>query len=751
MNNAFSAAASGKANSSDQQKSSRSMSDDRRLANHHASSPTNNADKRPYADVGAYTAGERPNKRQQFMSGQAAALAHEEAKLALSPPEARQLALRSNLWGNSSSSGSLNISSPLLSNHMAAAGVPQPTSQHLHPRNSASGSMVDFRGNLLSIPNLANRHAELSQRQLLARYFPSASSQQLRLSSLSNSLSPHSSLGFGSLAAAPGGRLGHPGPHSSASLAASAAAAAGGAGGGMSQSSLAALLTLQQQQQHHQFQHHQHQHSDALSAMASRLQLHHQLQQQQQQHHHANNPTLAAATAASLSPTRRAYSASSLAAAAAAGVGSSNSNASHEGLQQLQQQLDTASSAMVGSAASAGGGLFPQVSSLLPSATMTTGAAAAAASNRSVASAATSNSQAPATAGNLTSTSLATGTTTATTTVSDETSSSHSGIATMGAPIPLGIDEDCCWLSDFHVFVRKNLVELCWASSEDVALRNTSNRVSSQQVGIRCRCCAHLNPSARAQRSSAFPSSIAQIYQSFTMMLRAHFSSCTEVPEPVKQRFLALKSKTTQGATDSKQYWIYSARKLGMVDTEDGIIMTKATTATARSIPPFGTEDAPQDESSDESSLAHQPMVLPNDRSIASDFLYTLLLQARRVRLQANEQRGNKKSLQLGLPGFACRHCCALGRMGQCRIFPARRRTLPTKIYDLYEHLLRCSACPPETVELLQVLHDRENYQPKMPGRKEFLDLIWSRLVELQPQPQQGELEGAAASLKGRS
>jgi len=64
---------------------------------------------------------------------------------------------------------------------------------------------------------------------------------------------------------------------------------------------------------------------------------------------------------------------------------------------------------------------------------------------------------------------------------------------------------------------------------------------------------------------------------------------------------------------------------------------------------------------------------------------------------------------------------------------------------------LRCSACPPETVELLQVLHDRENYQPKMPGRKEFLDLIWSRLVELQPQPQHGELEGAAASLKGRS
>lgn len=299
------------------------------------------------------------------------------------------------------------------------------------------------------------------------------------------------------------------------------------------------------------------------------------------------------------------------------------------------------------------------------------------------------------------------------------------------SPIPLGIEEDPNWLSDFHVFVRKNLVELCWASSEDVALRNASNRVSSHQVGIRCRCCAHLNPSARAQRSSAFPSSIAQIYQSFTMMLRAHFSSCSEVPPHLKEKFLALKSKTTQGATDSKQYWIFSARKLGMVDSDDGIVMTKATTSAARSLPPFGT-DPNTGRGGEESSPL--PLVAPNDRQIASDFLYTLLLQGRRVRLQANEQRGNKKSLQLGLPGFACRHCCSLGRMGQCRIFPARRRTLPTKIYDLYEHLMRCTACPRETKELLEVLHDRENYQPKTPGHKEFLDMIWSRLVEQQQQ-----------------
>jgi len=293
-------------------------------------------------------------------------------------------------------------------------------------------------------------------------------------------------------------------------------------------------------------------------------------------------------------------------------------------------------------------------------------------------------------------------------------------------PIPLGIDEDPNWLSDFHVFVRAHLVELCWVSSDDAATRNAISRVSSHQVGIRCRCCAHFNPPLRAQRSSAFPSSIAQIYQSFTMMLRAHFTSCTAIPFELKQKFLLLKSKTTQGATDSKQYWIYSACKLGMVDSEEGIVMTNMSKAKASTMPPFGYESGPG--IFEVSGPTH--LVVASDRPVASDFWYTLLLQARRVRLQKSEQRGNKKSLPLGLPGFACRHCCQLKRMGQCRIFPARRRTLPTKIHDLYDHLQRCTACPRETKELLGSLYKRESYQPKNVRRKEFLDIIWARIAD---------------------
>lgn len=210
------------------------------------------------------------------------------------------------------------------------------------------------------------------------------------------------------------------------------------------------------------------------------------------------------------------------------------------------------------------------------------------------------------------------------------------------------------------------------------------------------------------------------------MMLRDHFPHCSAVPEDLKKRFLALKGKTTQGATDSKLYWIYAAQKLGMVDSDSGILMNDQTRAMAASISPFGSPP--------ETMISHHdallPLCLPKDRSLkASDFLYTLMLNARRVRLQKSEQRGNKKSLELGLPGFGCRHCSNMGRMGNCRMFPARRRTLGNKMSDLYEHLMRCTACPEETKDLLRALKAREDNPTSSPSQKDFMDVIWSRLL----------------------
>lgn len=292
--------------------------------------------------------------------------------------------------------------------------------------------------------------------------------------------------------------------------------------------------------------------------------------------------------------------------------------------------------------------------------------------------------------------------------------------------INISIDQDPNWLSELQVFVRKNLLEVCWASREDVAIRNASKKVTLDQVGIRCRYCAHKTPGSRAQRSSAFPSSIPQLYQSFTMMLRDHFDLCTCIPEDIKQRYLSLKKATCQGATEAKRYWNYSAERLGMVDSDNGIMMNEGTRAAAKCIPPFGYVPG---EVAVPCGSDGRPVTLvkPSDQEMTSGFLYALLSHFYRTELLASERKGNRKSLRVGLPGFGCRHCSDAGRFGMSRVFPARRRTLRSRVLaDLYDHICRCNLCREEDKSALQRL--REDSKPDPAQEKQFLDVLWERL-----------------------
>jgi hypothetical protein len=135
--------------------------------------------------------------------------------------------------------------------------------------------------------------------------------------------------------------------------------------------------------------------------------------------------------------------------------------------------------------------------------------------------------------------------------------------------LALSTDDDENWLSEFLCFVRSQCVEVFSASQDDVASRMNSKKVLLGQVGIRCRFCAHLPHRERTGRSSSFPSSINRIYQSLTMMLRDHFTKCSAMPPQMNERYLCLKANASQGATDSKKYWIESAHSLGLVDTDE--------------------------------------------------------------------------------------------------------------------------------------------------------------------------------------
>jgi len=181
------------------------------------------------------------------------------------------------------------------------------------------------------------------------------------------------------------------------------------------------------------------------------------------------------------------------------------------------------------------------------------------------------------------------------------------------------------------------------------------------------------------------------------------------IPSPHKERFFALKSTSNPGASDSKKSWIHAAKRSGMVNTDQGINIDDESRARAARLAPFGTSSdttaSLQSEMNDTFSL-----VVPQDKELLSDadgkYLYLLLRQYQRVRLAASERVGNRTSLMIGLPGFGCRKCCQAGRLGLSRIFPARRRTLPSKIPDLHSHLQRCTLLDEHVRQQLKKLEE---------------------------------------------
>eukprot|EP00797_Seminavis_robusta_P029447 Sro595_g172640.1 n/a (750) ;mRNA; r:24793-27458 len=329
----------------------------------------------------------------------------------------------------------------------------------------------------------------------------------------------------------------------------------------------------------------------------------------------------------------------------------------------------------------------------------------------------------------------------------------------------LGVDEDHNWLSEFQCFARVEMMEVYQATQADVVIRSTSKSVKLDQVGVRCRFCAHLPHGERVNRSSAFPSRLNKLYQSFNMMVRDHFAHCTEIPHDTMERYLALKAKNSQGACDSRHYWYYSAQKLGMIDTVkpgdeesmksgggNGIEMTPETQASGRNMPPYGTAIEEVASATDQSKAEDLALVrIPEDKDKASPFLYELMSHIQIVRLLQSERVGKRKTLPLGLNGFGCRYCFKVGRLGFSRCYPLRRRGLPAQIYDMYNHLQRCTVCPEPVKTVLRRLRDEQDKQRKQaagsesktqPSTKtkgsggsseallegEYMDLVWSRL-----------------------
>jgi len=139
--------------------------------------------------------------------------------------------------------------------------------------------------------------------------------------------------------------------------------------------------------------------------------------------------------------------------------------------------------------------------------------------------------------------------------------------------MPLAMPGDKDSLSDRQCYVRSHFVETFPADEEDVSARHSkgAQKLHAGQIGIRCKHCTGIAPKNRAERAVCYPSSISRIYQTVADMQRFHFEVCTSIPMEMKSLYRSLKTTRPRGMGSPQSYWISSAKKLGLIDTSQGI------------------------------------------------------------------------------------------------------------------------------------------------------------------------------------
>eukprot|EP00522_Entomoneis_paludosa_P016089 CAMPEP_0172463640 /NCGR_PEP_ID=MMETSP1065-20121228/47918_1 /TAXON_ID=265537 /ORGANISM="Amphiprora paludosa, Strain CCMP125" /LENGTH=1180 /DNA_ID=CAMNT_0013219641 /DNA_START=52 /DNA_END=3594 /DNA_ORIENTATION=+ len=347
--------------------------------------------------------------------------------------------------------------------------------------------------------------------------------------------------------------------------------------------------------------------------------------------------------------------------------------------------------------------------------------------------------------------------------------------------VPLGLADDKYWLSELQVYLRSNFAEAFGATEDDIAapMHGRNKPIVLGQVGIRCMHCKHDNPAERGQQATSYPSQISGIYNSVQQMLRLHLDCCLSMPGQVRSRIEQLRlSCSSRGGR--KQYWVDSAKRLGLQDTPHGIHFGRDPTGP---LPPLTgpsvnykenrkkklalkaeaekkREDkkAAKEQEAKEAATAvplerpeqppvdSRPLVYPEDKQLISDYLYLTLEQMAPCMLMEADRVGCYKTRSVGFPGLACKHC--VGQAGCGRYFPASEASLSqtTTSQTIMNHVRNCRRCPIEIRENLEIMKrnrmgpdGKRADKPKHGGRKVFFHRLWCRIQGIPFEEGKGE------------
>lgn len=333
----------------------------------------------------------------------------------------------------------------------------------------------------------------------------------------------------------------------------------------------------------------------------------------------------------------------------------------------------------------------------------------------------------------------------------------------------LGLDEDQYWLSDLQVYLRSNFAEAFGATEADICapMHGRNKPIALGQVGIRCIHCKDRAFVERGQQSVSYPSLVSSIYNSVQQMFRLHFDCCTSIPADVRSKIEDLRSSPSSRG-GRRQYWVDSAKWLGLVDTPHGIHfgrdprgplpplqgsqgpttnppLKKSKDGNSANINNSNMDDSPKKagsllskEHSDEMKRQKEeafPLVLPEDKPLISNYLFLTLEQMEPCKLMDADRIGCYKGRMVGSRGLACKWC--VGQAGCGRYFPASEVSLSqtTTSQTILNHVCNCRRCPADIREKLEMMKSPKSdpdgkkfYKPKHGGRKVFFHRLWCRI-----------------------
>lgn len=260
-----------------------------------------------------------------------------------------------------------------------------------------------------------------------------------------------------------------------------------------------------------------------------------------------------------------------------------------------------------------------------------------------------------------------------------------------------------------------------------------------KQVGIRCAFCVEEDIEERAMSAVSYPVSSSGIYESVKRWLKIHLPLCKCIPSDVKDKINDLEKATFVPTT--RQYWVDSAKALGIEDTFGGLRFThevnderNAERASEKLMQSRGqiklSLKPAKDYSATECTPTGKYIVYPEDETIITPFLYALLRQVEPCEFTDADRYIARSRCPKGFHGFQCRHCS--GHAGLGKYFPTSPKALSTNstTQNIFSHVLKCRKCPEEVKENLKFLkNEKGHWTRRTTGwRQKFFEDVWKRL-----------------------